>query len=48
MKLALILAAIAAMGLTACSTTPLPGPDIAPICKDNNVPGLQGCYGQKG
>lgn len=42
MKKLFLLAAI--LALAACSTTQLSGPDIAPICKDNMIKGVPGCY----
>lgn len=40
----IILAVLLAGVMTACSTTPLGGPDVAPICKDNMIKGVPGCY----
>ena len=49
MKKALLLSLLLT-ALTACNSTPviLPGPDMAPICQDNAIPGLIGCHGQNG
>ena len=40
----LFIAICAALALSACSTTPLGGPDVAPICKDGYIKGVPGCY----
>lgn len=48
MKKLTIIAAVLAIALSACSSTPPSGPEVTPVCKDGFVNGLQGCYGQKG
>lgn len=40
----LFIAICAALALSACSTTPLVGQDVAPICKDGYINGVNGCY----
>lgn len=40
----IILAVFIALTFSACSTTPLGGQDVAPICKDGYIKGVPGCY----
>lgn len=40
----IFLAAAIAICLVACSSAPLTGQDVAPICKDGHIKGVPGCY----